>query len=159
MEAKITCEHQLGVWVDQGSKVGCKVQGANIFACTLAEDSTVTACTHWKLGAEVADERDAIASANGKPTSVSLSDRGFRNYTWVTPTMTLTLTGYGAGVVVTEAKADDSASAAECETGTIRYGGLCVSAVKPSCARGDVPTLGPQGFHCAPRVTGSVDGF
>ncbi len=104
LEAKLTCEHQGGAWLDQGPKVGCKIAGGNVFVCMLADDSTVNACTHWKLGAEVADERDALAEAHGKPTSVAPGERGFRVFTWDTPGKTVTLTGYGAGVIVTETK-------------------------------------------------------
>jgi len=113
-EAKLTCEHEGGYWLDQGAKVGCKIEGVNIFACALADDSTVTACTHWKLGAEVADERDALSETNGKPTAVSLGERGFRTYAWETPRKTVKLTGYGAGVIVTEtAKAPDETAASK----------------------------------------------
>jgi hypothetical protein len=66
----------------------------------------MSACTRYKLGADLTDERDTIAETNGKPTSVATGERGFRVYTWTMPTKTITLTAYPAGVIVTEAVAE-----------------------------------------------------
>ena len=80
-EARVMCEHERGAWVDQGTKVGCQIRRANVFACELAEDATARACTHWKLGAEVGDEHGAITATAGKPKAVETDARGFRAYT------------------------------------------------------------------------------
>jgi hypothetical protein len=101
-EAKATCEHERGQWIEQGTKVGCKLRGESLFACQLADDGTMNGCTHWKLGADLTDERDAIMEKNGAPTTSERGERGFRVYTWSTPTKTITLTAYAAGVIVTE---------------------------------------------------------
>jgi len=64
----------------------------------------------------VADERDALVEKAGPPTSTAVGSRGFRVYTWETPTKTITLTGYPAGVIVTEqvpSKVDAPASPEE----------------------------------------------
>jgi hypothetical protein len=103
-EAKALCEHQRGTWVDQGAKVGCRLQRENLFACEVADSSTINACTHWKVGADVQSERDAMVANMGKPTSVGTSAAGFRSFTWERPGSTILLTGYPAGVAVTETK-------------------------------------------------------
>jgi len=103
-EARATCEHQRGQWVEHGTKVGCRIRGENLFACELAEDLTINACAHWTLGRDLTDERDAITEKNGAPMTSEKGDRGFRVYTWATATKTITLTGYPAGVIVTESR-------------------------------------------------------
>lgn len=108
-EAKATCVHERGQWLDQGEKVGCKIKGEILFACTVADDASMSACTRYKLGADLTDERDTIAETNGKPTSVGTGDRGFRTYTWDKADKSIVLTGYSAGVIVTESKADGTA--------------------------------------------------
>jgi len=105
-EAKATCEHERGQWTDQGGKVDCKIRGETLFTCDVAADSTMTTCTRYKLGADLADERDSIVETSGKPTSVRPGERGFRVYTWTAPTKTITLTAYPAGVIVTESLAE-----------------------------------------------------
>jgi hypothetical protein len=104
-EARAICERERGSWIDRGEKVGCQIEHANVFACELDEQSSARACTHWKLGADLTDERDTIAETNGPPTSVARGERGFREYTWKAPTKTITLSGYPAGVSVTESLA------------------------------------------------------
>jgi hypothetical protein len=112
-EAKAICAHERSQWVDQGAKVGCQFRGANLFVCEVGEGEAIRACTHWKLGADLTDERDNIADTNGKPTSAGVGERGFRMYTWELTNKTITVTGYPAGVIVTEkavtADADTSA--------------------------------------------------
>jgi len=105
-EARAVCEHERGAWIDRGEKVGCQILRANVFACEV-DEGAMRACTHWKLGADLTDERDTISETIGKPSSVGRGDRGFRVYTWETPTKTTTLSGYPAGVIVTEASATD----------------------------------------------------
>jgi hypothetical protein len=103
LEAKALCEHQRGQWDNQREKVSCLVRREKLFVCDVAGGSMIQGCTHWKLGADTADERDSIIGKKGQPTSTSTAG-GFRAYTWQLPDETITLTGTSAGVVVTDAK-------------------------------------------------------
>jgi hypothetical protein len=100
-EARAICESQRGQWIDHDDTIGCKVGGIAVFACTLDEQQT-NRCTHWKEGAEVADERDSVAADHGKPESQSVSSDGFRVFTW--EASTIIVEGYDKGVKVTVAK-------------------------------------------------------
>ena len=99
-EAKTICTNERGQWVDQDAKLGCKLGGAVIFACSVDDDGTTTRCTHWLEGAELAETRRNMVEAHGQPESQDVAN-GYRVFKWSDGTV---LTGYERGVMITESK-------------------------------------------------------
>lgn len=98
-EAKVICDSEHGQWIDQGDTVGCKVGGPVVFACVLVEQQA-SKCTTYYEGADLAERRQQMIDELGAPESQTVSEAGFRVYTWGGGTHVLTMDARAVRVTV-----------------------------------------------------------
>jgi hypothetical protein len=100
-QAQAICSTDRGSGAPVDDVLRCKVDGVAVFACTFEEDRA-TKCTHWKEGAKVVAERDALIEDYGQPESQSVTTEGFAVFMWKGGT--LKLEGVDKGILITATK-------------------------------------------------------